>query len=727
MLNREQRVQLFMSLFRGREDVFARRWEKWDKSVAGYAPAYADGSKETFQPLSHDWIEKHLLGSSTLGVYPLLQDNTCWFVAADFDDGGWKKSVKKFVDICAKHAIPIAIERSRSGNGAHAWCFFTQPYSTQKARRIFLHLLREANIIGEFDRNESFDRLFPSQDFLSGKGMGNLIALPLQGVPRRNGNSLFVDPTRDFQTFDDQWEFLASVTKMSPQTLDDLYAKFSGTSEISTPPTKRPSKDKQTKKNAMVLTINSMISIHRSVLPPALVSYVREQLNILNVERLVKEMAGLPTFGAPKYIKTLVVDDDVLRIPRGFLAPLREWLKEKKMPFGFIDERPQLDQIAFNHRIALRGYQQQAIDACAHENEGVIVAPAASGKTLMGLALIAQKRQPAIILTHRRQIYEQWCEQIESSLGIPKAKIGQVCSAKKQALSPITVAMVQTLSRMKDWGGIENMFGTVIVDECHHVPARMFRDVISRFNTRYLFGLTATPERKYNDGSLIAVYLGPVIHTIEKGEVETMRDEAGDNSISTGHTVTVRASEMKVPFGESLRHFPLLAKAISNDVARNTLIAHDIATVAREGKKCLVLSERKEHVDMLHAYLRKEFETIAFSGDLSARARELALQKIRGGRFQVLIATGQILGEGVDIAGLDALFLAFPVSFHGKLAQYIGRIRRDGGTKIIYDYRDPHIPLLEKMWKKRIAYYRKEEFVIRESIDGENFQSLTAP
>ncbi|TSC67597.1 MAG: hypothetical protein G01um101466_677 [Parcubacteria group bacterium Gr01-1014_66] len=211
MLSREQRIQLFMSLFRGREDVFARRWEKWDKSIAGYAPVYADQDKENFQPLTTEWIEKHLLGSSTLGIYPLLKDNTCHLVAVDFDGDGWKKSILNFAEICRKHKVPIAIERSRSGNGAHAWCFFNEPYSAAKARKIFLSLLREAKIIDEYDRDESYDRLFPSQDFLSGKGLGNLIALPLQGIPRRGGNSVFVNIENDFSPYDDQWEFLASV------------------------------------------------------------------------------------------------------------------------------------------------------------------------------------------------------------------------------------------------------------------------------------------------------------------------------------------------------------------------------------------------------------------------------------------------------------------------------------------------------------------------------------
>ena len=279
---------------------------------------------------------------------------------------------------------------------------------------------------------------------------------------------------------------------------------------------------------------------------------------------------------------------------------------------------------------------------------------------------------------------------------------------KKDVSQPITVAMVQTLARMKDISTIAAQFGTVLIDECHHMPSRMFRDVISKFPARYRFGLTATPSRKYNDEKLIGAYLGEIIHTIDKAEVQSTPQS--HEQVEGGDAVVVRTTSLATPFGTSSRDFQLMAKVLSSDANRNTLIAADIAREAREGKKCLVLTERKEHAEMLRAYLRRDFETIMFSGDLSSRQRAFALQKIKGGRFRILIATGQILGEGADIADLEVLFLAFPVSFHGKLAQYVGRIKREGGPKKVYDYRDANIPILEKLWKKRATYYRKNGF-----------------
>lgn len=708
MFSREERVAIFRSLFKGREDVFARRWEKWNGGVSGYAPVYADQDKESYTPLTTEWIEKHLTGTATLGVYPLLQDNTSNFIVADFDGSNWQHVVLRFLDACKKHNIPVATERSRSGNGAHIWCSFTFPCQASKSRRAFLQLLREAECIDPLEKNEGFDRLFPNQDYLSGKGLGNLIALPLQGESRRHGNTVFVDPNNNFEPFPDQWEYLHVLQRIDPSAFDALSDKEIDASIIA----KKRKRLRSTR--ALVLTMNSVIAIPKISLPPGLASYLREELNILNIGYVVKERAGLPTYGEKRFIKTLDQTDVAILVPRGFLANLYAWLDKYAISYRMIDERVSCDRTEFKLGFTLAPYQQSAVAKFASAEQGILVAPAGAGKTIMGLAIIAEKKQSAIILVHRRQIYDQWLERIEHGLGIPKTKIGQIGGTKKKSASPITVAMVQTIARMKDIEPIVAKFGTVLIDECHHVPSRMFRDVVSKFPARYRFGLTATPSRKYNDERLIGAYLGEVIHTVDKSEILRANSQTPNNAESPD-TVIVRTTDVATPFGTTSRDFQLISKVLSNDAARNALIAADIAREANSGKKCLVLTERKEHAEMLRAYLRKDFETIMFSGDLSFRQRSFALQKIKSGRFRILIATGQILGEGADIANLEVLFLAFPVSFHGKLAQYVGRIRREGGPKKVYDYRDSNVPILEKQWKQRATFYRKNGFTFSET------------
>src|SRR3989344_8633209 len=569
MFSREERVRIFMSIFAGRTDVFARRWEKWSDGVSGYAPVYTDQDKESYTPLTLDWIEKHLTGAATLGTYPLLKDNTSNFIVADFDGDNWQNAVRKFLDVCAKHALPVATERSRSGNGAHVWSFFSAPYPAYKSRRVFLSLLREAGCIDPLEKNEGFDRLFPNQDYLSGKGLGNLIALPLQGESRKNGNAVFVDPGNNFQALPDQWQYLHDVSLTSTEQLDRLCAMDSLAEEKSPP--KRAGFDK-----TLVLTLENTISIAKATLPPQLASFLREELNILNIGYVVKERAGLPTYGEKKFIKTLEQTADAIFVPRGFLKNLYAWLDGHAIKYRIIDNRLTLDSVGLNSSYTMLPYQESAVASFDSAEQGILVAPAGVGKTFMGLEIIARKHQPAIILTHRRQIYDQWLERIEQGFGIPKTKIGQIGGVKKDPHPPITVAMVQTLARMKDVSDIASIFGTVLIDECHHMPSRMFRDVVSKFSARYRFGLTATPSRKYNDEKLIGVYLGDVIRTIDKAEITGARMQASEGA-SDSDAVIVRATNLATPFGATSRDFQLISKVLSSDANRNALIATDIA------------------------------------------------------------------------------------------------------------------------------------------------------
>src|SRR3989344_4929843 len=559
MFSREERVEIFRSLFKGREDVFARRWEKWNGGVSGYAPMYADQDKESYTPLTTGWIEKHLIGTATLGVYPLLQENTSNFIVADFDGDNWRSGVQKFLDVCKKHELPVATERSRSGKGAHVWCFFSTPYPASKARHIFLTLLREAGCIDPLEKNEGFDRLFPNQDYLSGKGLGNLIALPLQGESRKRGNTVFLDSDNDFEIVADQLEYLHVLERVTPELLDRLVT-------LDSPPSEEVRKIQKSSRfnKTLVLTLGNNISIPKNILPPNLASFLREELNILNIGYVVKERAGLPTYGEKKFIKTLEQTDEAILVPRGFLKNLYAWLDERSIKYRIIDERLTLDPVGLNSSYMMLPYQESAVTDFDATEQGLLVAPAGAGKTFMGLEIVARKRQPAIILTHRRQIYDQWLERVEQGLGIPKSKIGQIGSTKKKPLQPITVAMVQTLARMKDANDIASQFGTVLIDECHHMPSRMFRDVISKFPARYRFGLTATPSRKYNDEKLIGVYLGDVVHAIDKAKMQNIRPQTPGNA-SDGDAVIVQMTSLATPFGATSRDFQLISKVLSSD------------------------------------------------------------------------------------------------------------------------------------------------------------------
>jgi len=734
-LFKEAKLKCFISLFQGRTDVFAKRWEKKDGSKSGYSPAchneWASGickkgtgqkcdkcDKREYITLSEEYIEQHLRGQITIGLYPLLKDNTSYFLAVDFDGADWTEQAKRFVEVCAQHGLPAYVERSRSGNGAHVWFFFSDAYPAYKSRKIAFALLGEAGIVDEFTKVDSFDRLFPNQDYHTGKGFGNLIALPLQYGPRQKGNSVFVDfdtpsvgfdtqatqpkdVANDFKPYPDQWEILTTVQRITPEVLDALFDKFTDASKEET-----SSEGKHREPPILQLTLRNHIIIPKVNLPKKLTDFLREELNFVNSKYIINQRLGKSNYKTERYFQTITHDDHSIMIPRGFLNRLIQFLDENEIDFLVCDERQQLNSIDLEPTYKLFPHQAKALQHFENKEDGILVAPPGSGKTIMGLELIVRKKQPALIIVHRKQIFQQWIKRIEDFLDIPKKHIGQFGGQKKKIQTPITISMIQSLSRCKELNEISQNFGMVLVDECHHIPAKMFRSVITQLNPYYLFGLTATPKRKHNDEKLIFIYLGDIVYEVPKDynhEVFSMKDTL---------MIHIRNTDFSMPFQVKTDDFHLLTRTLILDRMRNELIVKDVSEHARLGYKCLVLTERKEHVDILNLYLKRSFEVIQLTGDLSARKRKEVEKQIHSGHFQILIATGQLIGEGTDFPNLDCLFLVYPFSFEGKLIQYIGRIEHGESEstaqgRFIFDYRDSKVSVLEEQFKKRNRYYKK--------------------
>jgi len=716
-LTPQEKINIYKNLFIGREDVFAMRWEKADKSASGYTPVCLnewkhglcnklqrkkckDCSNQKYTPINDYYFDQHLRGYKAYGIYPLLDGNMSHFLAVDFDKKDWRKDILKFYKKCKKYNMPIYLEKSRSGNGAHGWIFFADKYPAHKIRNIAVNILQEAKIIDLFAKDDSFDRLFPNQDVLSGKGFGNLIALPLQGQLRKNNNTVFLNAENNLEPFNDQWEALRGIKKIPLDSLDELYNKFNSNSEI------KSSTNKNNTKNCLNITVKEQIHINKINLPKILINYLRDNLNFVNSEFLIKKRMGVSVYGMEKYFKLIQTSDNNYIIPRGFLGNLIRFLNENNIKFELIDERDKCEEIKFDFNCKLFDYQKEAVKNILMSENGILVAPSGSGKTIMGIDLITKLKQPTLILVHKKQIFNQWVDRVENFLSIPKKEIGQLCSNKKKIGDKITVAMVQTLVKIDNVEKVfgKNKFGLILVDECHHMPAKMFRNAITKFNPYYLYGLTATPTRKNNDEKLIFIYLGDILHTTDNN-FRTSGVKSEKYKVKT--KVIIRDTEIEVPFKVKVDNFQMLSKIIIFDSNRNKQIISDIIKEVDKNNKCLVLTERKEHVEVLNYYLKGEYETIILTGDLTEKQKKEKLKQIELDNFQVLIATGQLIGEGADFPNLNCLFLVYPFAFEGKLIQYIGRIQRGLNTNnIIYDYRDIKIKYLEKFFKKRSNYYK---------------------
>jgi len=704
-----KQITLFKSFFNGRQDVYAIRWEKDGKS--GYMPAYKvdwsdynkhkasggtfkDYNKKEYLPFSSEAILNHISGKETVGIYPLLEDNTSHFIAADFDDENWQKSIRKLYSTCKNFEIPAYIERSRSGNGGHVWIFFEENLPAEQTRKLMFELLREATIVSHFEKEPSFDRLFPNQDSHSGKGLGNLIALPLNGKAVPNGNSLFLNPDT-FEPIDNQFEAIADFKRLSKSKFLCLYERFF----YQTPQDSIISNILSDSQAEFEIEISNQVYLRRLQLNKKLISFLRDNLNFLNSDYLVMKNLGKSTFNIEKYYRLIEETQEGVIIPRGFVANIINFCKQERIYFKIIDKRKKLDPIDFESEIKLLPHQMLAIQKISDKDFGVIVSPPGSGKTIIGLEIIAEKKQPALIIVHRKQLFDQWIDRIQSFLKIPKKEIGQIGNQKFTVGNKITVAMIQSLTRSDEIDKIANSFGTIIVDECHHIPAKSFREAIVNFNSFYLYGLTATPKRKNNDEKLIYLYIGNILyHDEQQRQIQQSKSKA---------EINIRETALYAPFDYKIDKYETISRILIHDTQRNSLIIEDIEKNADRFKTILVLTERKAHVDILNLYLKDKFETITIHGDDSERSRKSKLDQLIQGHYKIVISTGQYFGEGVDIDNLECLFIVYPFAFEGKLVQYIGRIQRSGKPPVIFDYRDVKIDYFDNMFKQRNRYYKK--------------------
>ncbi len=396
------------------------------------------------------------------------------------------------------------------------------------------------------------------------------------------GNSCFIDADT-LKPYENQWQFLNTIQKVSVHQLDELFNKSQ--QNVGKPPISETL--------GLVITLNHAIVLTRNVLPLALINFLKEELNFANTEYFVKKSSGRNTYGSDRYFKFIEEEANKVILPKGFLGKLLRFCIENKIEYEFRDARKLHPDILFSFQSQLREHQVIAVDTTKKKNFGVIVAPPGSGKTVVALKIIADKQQPALIVVHRNHLLNQWIERIETFLGIPKNEIGKITSGKTKIGKKITIATIQSLSvevEKSEGKDILNAFGIIIIDECHHIPAQTFRTTISKLNSFYLYGLTATSFRKYNEGKLIFIHLGEVITDIKTQDISKLKQPK----------IIIRNTQLDVPFNSKTDKFEILSKILIHDSARNKLILQDIIIELNKGNKVVIITERKEHIDSLH-------------------------------------------------------------------------------------------------------------------------------
>jgi superfamily II DNA or RNA helicase len=725
----DEKVALFRRLFRGRTDVYSIRWESKTSGKSGYAPACgnewragvcekprikcSDCGNRQLLPISDEIFYKHLAGEHTVGIYPLLSDDTCHFLAVDFDEAEWREDSKAFCQSCHELEVPVALEISRSGNGAHAWIFFTGSVSARDARRLGTAIISHTCARTRQLKLESYDRFFPNQDSMPKGGFGNLIALPLQKNPRENGCSVFVNA--DLQPYRDQWAFLASILPMPAHDIEPTILTVTGNAHpldvtfIDEEDQKEPWKRSilVTKKlvgpmpKSLTVTISNLVYFEKAQLPQSLANRLIRLAAFQNPEFYKKQAMRFSVWDEPRVIGCAENYPNHIALPRGCLDAALELLRDNAIRSKLVDECYAGSPLDVAFVGTLRPDQEIAVTAMLRHDAGVLCAPTAFGKTVTAAAMIACRGVNALVLVHRTELLKQWKERLQSFMHVGKGMVGTIGGGKTKSTGKIDIAVMQSLSRQGEVNSLVENYGHVIVDECHHVGAASFNAIMKRAKAKYVLGLTATPIRRDGQQPIIFMQCGPTRHTAAEPA------GAPHDLAVTPHTWH---SPMNLPQDAGIQD---VFQRLAIDHARTDAIAAEVEIAYGQGRKLLVLTERTEHLDAIQTALDGRVPSLfVLHGRISKKRRATLIAELNAlppDAPRVLLATGKLVGEGFDHPPLDTLVLAMPVSWKGTLQQYAGRLHREHATKTdvrIIDFVDTGHPALLRMWDKRQRGYR---------------------
>lgn len=741
----QEKIAIFRRLFKGREDVYPRRFESRKTGRAGYQPACANEWRHglcnkpktkcgecpyrVFLPVTDEVVEMHLRGvdrrgnAFVIGVYPMLENEHCHFLAVDFDKKNYVDDARAFVDTCRRHGVPAAVERSRSGNGAHVWFFFTAPVAARIARQMGSFLLTETMETRPELGFESYDRFFPNQDTMPSGGLGNLIALPLQAVPRRAGNSVFVDEA--FQPCSDQWKFLAGIAPMTPEAVETLAGKAVEAGRVTAvkmpeleedeKPWEQPPSRKRKPQNladglgqTLEIVIGNEVFFNKSQLTPRLGTALLRLAAFQNPEFYRAQAMRMPVYDKPRIICCAEDFPEHLGLPRGCAEELTHLLLDNHIPYSVSDRRNRGVQQDFVFHGILREEQDKAAAALWANDLGVLSASTAFGKTVVAICMIARRSVNTLVLVHRVQLLEQWKSRLQTFLELDRTQIGTIGGGRHKPTNVIDIASIQSLIHDGVVDDIVGNYGMVVVDECHHLSAFTFESVIRQCKCRYVLGLSATLTRKDGHHPIIFMQCGPVRYRVND------RQQAQERPFD--HRVVVRETGLQLPSSEDGEQpkpsIHDIYEMLVHDGKRNQMIVDDVQAVLKEGRSPVVITERKEHLAWLAEQFRNVQNLFVMQGGMRRKALveiQNAFAAVPQNEPRLLLATGRFLGEGFDDPRLDTLFLTMPISWRGTLAQYAGRLHRlyDRKTKVvIYDYADTRIPMTARMFERRKAGYK---------------------
>lgn len=758
-----EQARLFFSYFWGRTDVYAKRYQNKKTGISGYFPQCnnfwrygvcpkaerkkiqcKDCENKSWVKLGGKPIEAHLKGeaedcSDVIGIYPLFVDGTCRFLVFDFDnhdadndslgfddnDIQWMDEVNALRAICEKFDIPVLVERSRSGKGAHVWVFFEKAIDASLARRFGFALLEKGAEFVNLTSFRFYDRMLPAQDELKAGGLGNLIALPLQGRAVKKGNSVFVD--EDWQPYSDQWKALTDTTKLTEERINGFLKGWILDTKSATKQNDKPWERMRTFNpfdvdGTLNVVLSNCIYIDKTNLKPRIQNQIRRLAAVSNPSYFKNQAMGLSNFNQSRYIYMGYDDSDYICIPRGLKENLEQMADDAEINMSIQDERCSGRKINVTFSGQLREEQDRAVASVADEDMGIISAATAFGKTVVCSNIIASKKVNTLILLESSALIEQWQNALETFLDIDeevpeyvtptgrvkkrKSVVGLIHGPKDTSTGIIDIAMVGSLKKKGEFHERLKSYGMVIVDECHHSASDTMSEILMEMNAKYVYGVTATPFRGDGLEKINNMLLGPVRFQY------TAKERAAAQGMD--HIVIPRFTRVVNPHGRDKISINDAYKIIRGSKIRNKQICEDIKRCIEEGRTPVVLSKYKDNAKAIYEIVKDDADKVfLMTGDLSKKQlKEIRteMEAVKNSETMILIGTGQLIGEGFDLPRLDTLIMAMPVSFKGVVEQYAGRLSRDYEGKrnvMIYDYIDYNISKFDDMYAKRLKAYKR--------------------
>ncbi len=785
----KQHVQYFYYLFKGRNDVYSKRsgrankvtgkhgyytqcWNFWKDGICTKKtnPQFNCGEcrNQRYKELTGQVLYEHLLGmkedaSDVVGLYPMFPDETVNFLVFDFDchddtvggddgangDTEWMTEVNAFRKICEDNEVPILVERSRSGKGAHIWMFFEKPILAVTARRFGTALLTKGAESVNMRNFKYYDRMLPAQDHIpinskTGKpGLGNLVALPLQGQALKHGNSAFID--ENWNAYPNQWDCLKNVKKLSKEIVEGrikewseegilgaLNNEFENITDalIDIKPwekTKHPLHKEDTS-STVEIVISDKVYINTSGMKPRMQNALRRMAAFGNPDFFKKAAMGLSTKGIPRIIFCGYDDSGYIVIPRALIDSVVNKFNEAGITYSLKDNRCGGTALDASFNGTLYEEQMRAAKAILEHDNGVLAATTSFGKTVVGAYMIAQKKTNTLILVHNTEIQKNWIEDLTRFLDIKaelpeyytktgrvkkrKNVIGKLYAGHNSMTGIIDVAIFSSLGKGDDINPIIEQYGMVIMDECHHGAAQTVEDVVGAAKAKYVYGLTATPKREDGLEKKVFMQFGPI--RFRYTAKERAEKQGIDHFVYPRFTRLISTSDLKITEAN---------RAVIECDSRNEQIIADVEKCIQNGRTPLVLTKYKEHAQLLYRRLQGKADHIyLLQGGGSRKAKDEMRSQMRSvpaNESVVLVAIDKYVGEGFNFPRLDTMMLTMPAAAEGNIEQFAGRLHRDYESKtevIIYDYVDSHIRVLEKMYHKRLRTYKKIGYEICNNV-----------